>query len=361
MRKSVRTIKCFVVALTVTALLACSGSRQEGLQLGEERATSKEAQITERMIEAITTASLQRYAEGEVKRFNQSKSLGCFDARFAVAADLPNELRQGIFATERTFPAKIRFANATEFDDTKKDFRGMSIKLFNVRGASLWGNSGQQDFLLNSYPALFAANPADFLEFIEATSDDKLWRYFIKPSHFYSLKVVVKGRQKIDNPFAIRYWSTTPYRFGDDKTQAVKYSVQSCSKPREHATGASNQNFLTDAMAEHLREQPACFDFMLQFQQDPVAMPIENAAVIWDEARSPFIKVATITIENQLFTTPATVKNCEAMAFSPWQSLAAHRPLGGINRVRKAVYSEIADFRHAENKHRKSTRKETPL
>lgn len=351
-------VKFLAFAFTSIALFACNGPQQEGLQLGEERATSKEAPITARMIDTIKAVSLQRHAEGDVQRFNQSKSLGCFDATFAVATDLPAELRQGIFAAEQTFPAKIRFANATEFDDTKKDFRGMSIKLANVQGVPLWGDPGQQDFLLNSYPALFAANPADFLKFIEAAQDDKLWRYFIKPSHFYSLKVVIKGRQKIDNPFAIRYWSTTPYRFGDDASQAVKYSVRSCSKPHEQTNGARHQNFLTNAMAEHLRQTPACFDFMLQFQKDPVDMPIENAAVVWDEKRSPFIKVATITIDDQLFTTPARVKNCEAMAFNPWQSLAAHQPLGGINRVRKPVYSEIAAFRHAENKRRNITRKE---
>ncbi len=26
------------------------------------------------------------------------------------------------------------------------------------------------------------------------------------------------------------------------------------------------------------------------------------------------------------------------MAFSPWNALAEHRPLGGINRLRQAVY-----------------------
>jgi len=324
------------------------------LQLGEERAADKEAQTTARMIEAIMAISLQRNAEGEVKRFNQSKGLGCFNATFAVATDLPIPLRQGIFATENAYPAKIRFANATEYDDSKKDFRGMSVKVFNVPGTPLWGDPGQQDFLLNSYPALFAADPADFLDFIEATRDDKVWRYFIRPSHFYSLKVILKGREKIDNPFAIRYWSTTPYRFGEDKSQAVKFAVQPCSKPHKQTSIAKHKDFLTEAMAEQLRNEPACFDFMVQFQQDPVAMPIENAAVVWDEERSPFQKVATITIKNQAFTSTENVAACEAMAFNPWQSLAAHQPLGGINRARKPVYSETAKFRIEENKRRKT-------
>ncbi len=349
-----QTGRMLAIALTSIALLACSASQQEGLQLGEERAASTEAKTTARMIDAIKAISLQRYADGDMQRFNQAKGLGCLDASFSVAANLPKQLRQGIFAAEQTFPAKIRFANATEVDDTKKDFRGMSIKLFGVPGAPIWGTAGQQDFLLNSYPALFAADPADFLDFIEATGNDQVWRYFINPGHFYSLGIVLRGREKIDNPLAIRYWSTTPYRFGEDKSRAVKYSVRSCSKPRKPMNVARNKDFLTEVMVQQLRAAPACFDFMLQFQQDPVEMPVENAAVAWDEEQSPFVKVATMTIDDQPFTTPENVKKCEAMAFNPWQSLAAHRPLGGINRVRKPVYSEIANFRRAPSQHRKN-------
>ena len=91
---------------------------------------------------------------------------------------------------------------------------------------------------------------------------------------------------------------------------------------------------------------------MVQFQQDPNTMPIENASVIWDEAQSPFITLATITIKDQNFTSPTAMQTCEAMSFNPWQSLKAHQPLGGINRVRKPVYSEIANFRQSENEKR---------
>ena len=31
-------------------------------------------------------------------------------------------------------------------------------------------------------------------------------------------------------------------------------------------------------------------------------------------------------------------EECETMAFSPWNALAEHRPMGGINRMRQAVY-----------------------
>ena len=348
--RSLRLIAC---ALSSMLLLACDGG-QQALQLGEERMSHDEAKITARMIDVIKEVSLQRHAPGEVKRFNQAKSLGCFNASFKVNDDLPGKLQQGVFISGKEYAAKIRFANATKFDDTEKDFRGLSIKLFDVEGETLWGVNGQQDFLLNSHPALFAANPEDFLDFIEATRDEKVWQYFINPAHFYSLKVVLSGRDKIDNPFNIRYWSTTPYRLGESQSQAIKYSVKSCASSERPLKVDQHEHFLTEVMTRHLSQQVACFDFMLQFQKDPESMPIEDASVVWDEEDSPFIKVASIIIKQQSFTSDENSKACEVMTFNPWQSTVAHKPIGGINRVRKPVYSEIANFRHDQNNNRQN-------
>ena len=102
-------------------------------------------------------------------------------------------------------------------------------------------------------------------------------------------------------------------------------------------------------MQQQLQAGGACFDFLVQFQTDPDTMPIEDAAVIWDESVSPFIRVARMQI-NGGATTEATTSHCESMTFNPWQSLAEHRPLGGINRTRKPIYSEIGQFRQEQNR-----------
>jgi len=338
----------FVILLSA-ASTGCSDPRSEGLSLGEERSTSNEAKITEQMIAAIKEVSLARNdadLRGPIKRFNQSKSLGCFDAKFSVNKDLSSKLRHGVFEEpSSTYPARIRFANATKFDDREKDFRGMSISVFDVQGDTLWGNAGQQDFLLNSHPVLFAKDGSDFLEFIQASRDKKLWQYFIRPSHFYSLRIAMQGREKISNPFALQYWSTTPFRHGPDQSTAVKYSVKACANTKAYSGKADSTDFLTYAMAKQLSDKPVCFDFMLQFQTDPQGMPVENAAKRWKEDQSPFVPVAKISIDPQQFNTPEQKARCEEMRFNPWQSLAAHKPLGEINRLRKAIYSEIGTFR----------------
>jgi hypothetical protein len=108
-------------------------------------------------------------------------------------------------------------------------------------------------------------------------------------------------------------------------------------------------DYLSKAIERHLERVPACFDFQVQFQADPDDMPIEDASVIWNEDAASFQTVARITVEQQDFTGESNRAKCERMAFNPWQSLAEHRPLGGINRVRQQVYAEIEHFRNPRN------------
>jgi hypothetical protein len=108
------------------------------------------------------------------------------------------------------------------------------------------------------------------------------------------------------------------------------------------------ENQLRSAIKAHLRQERACFHFGVQLQTDPKTMPIEDASVIWDEKVSPFQTVATITIENQDFDNPHALATCERTSFNPWQSLAAHKPLGRMNEVRKQVYAHAVKLRNKE-------------
>jgi hypothetical protein len=95
--------------------------------------------------------------------------------------------------------------------------------------------------------------------------------------------------------------------------------------------------------------QLVVFEFKIQ-RRDPstldLAKDIENVCTEWPEDKYPFVEVATITIAPQRFNSPESQAACENLTFSPWQGLAEHRPLGGINRMRKAVYEESTRFRH---------------
>jgi catalase len=340
----------------LTLFLVVTHNVSADLNIGQEEVAENEAQIANQMIDAIKSISHQRNPEGTIKRFNQGKSLACLDADFYVPEDLPEKLQHGLFARSGHYSSKIRFAKASNEDDREKDFYGMSIKVSGVHGQPLWGETGVQDFVLNSYPALFAADPEQFLDFILATEEDDLWKFFISPENWGALLIVFKGREQISSPLDINYWSTTPSRLGQDPTTAIKYSAQPCvgSNDAEIPDDATF-DYLTDTLHKQLQQGAVCFDLMVQFQTDAETMPIEDASVIWPTEQSPFQKVARIGIKNQTFLTEQAKRDCEQMAFNPWQSLPEHKPIGGINRVRRAVYSEMSRYRHLRNQVRSAS------
>ena len=318
---------------------------------GQETPDPGETAIVAEMLALIKAVSHKRTGDARLLRFNQAKSLGCFDASFDVADNLPPQLAQGLFAQSGRHSAMVRFANAQSMDDRDKDLRGLSIKVYDVMGEPLWGVPGIQDFVLNSHPALFADNPMTFLKFIRALDEDSLWWFFVNPfdSHFKALWILWQARAEHHNPFALPYFSTTPFRHGIDPTVAVKYAVKPCPSSGQ-GEAAEGVDRLSEAMHRQLTQGPVCFDFLVQFQGDPAAMPIEDASVIWDETQSPFAPVARLTIAQQPFRDPTARQRCERASFNPWQGLPAHRPLGGINRVRKEIYEVMARYRNQVNK-----------
>jgi catalase len=332
--------------LTVFFIFCTMVSNSWGSDNKEATIEQLVAEMNQR-VEAITLAGV---GNGTVPRFNQSKTVACVQALFRVHENIPPELQKGLFAQPASYPAMLRFANAINADDSKKDIRGLSIKVSDVNGPVLWGESGSRDFLLNSYPALFVATPEDFLSFIRARQEDKKIRSFINPfdSHLKSLWIVLKARKKHLSPLDIRYWSTVPFRLGETENQIVKYSVTPCSNYRTSKAVNAGKNQLRAAITAHLQQDEACFNFGVQKQIDPKAMPIEDASVIWDEKASPFQTVATITIENQEFDSVESLASCERSSFNPWQSLVEHEPVGRMNEVRRLVYEHAAKLRNKE-------------
>ncbi|SJM91509.1 conserved hypothetical protein [Crenothrix polyspora] len=300
------------------------------------------AEMSQR-IAAVTTAETEN---NSVPRFNQLKTVAYVNAEFRVHDDIPEALKQGIFSQPVTYPAKLRFANATQKDDSEKDIRGLSMQLSNVEEAVLWGKAGLQDFVLNSYPALFVATPEDFLAFIRARQQGKFKMLLFFATHLKSLCTVMKSRKHCLSPLDIQYWSTVPFRLGESGNQVVKYSAIPCSDYKTTQVVDAGGNQLRAAIKAHLQQSSACFHFAVQLQTDPESMPIEDASIIWDETVSPFVPVATITIENQDFDNPESLANGERSSFNPWQCLAAHAPLGRMNEVRQLVYANAAALRN---------------
>jgi sirohydrochlorin ferrochelatase len=76
-------------------------------------------------------------------------------------------------------------------------------------------------------------------------------------------------------------------------------------------------------------------------------MPIEDASVEWGEHEPPYVRVAEMRIPRQSIDVPGRDLVCERSSFNPWHSLVVHRPLGAMNRVRRAIYDAMQQFRES--------------
>lgn len=317
----------------------------------QELVTAFEQSYTEDLLKRLKTQLINDHPDGLMPRDAHPKMHGLVRAEFTVHGDLAEAYRVGVFAQARTYPAWVRFSNAnsTAQPDNKRDIRGMAIKLEGVQGDKLSGEldcAENQDFLLISTDVFVCRDVKAFDGMVSAIQGS-LWD---KLCYFGANLAVVwrlVGAMKVfANPLAIRYFSSTPYVLG---AQPVKYCVTPVAANHPSVPNHPSANFLREVMAAQLRSQAVDFVFGVQRQIDPQSMPVENAATRWDEAASPFVAVATLRILAQEFDTPQRNRQGENMRFSPWHSLAVHRPLGSINRARRVVYHGISQLRRRVN------------
>ena len=112
----------------------------------------------------------------------------------------------------------------------------------------------------------------------------------------------------------------------------------------------SDFSALRDAVVRFFETETAVWDVQVQLMADPAKMPIEDASVQWSEEDSPYITVGHLTAAPQAAYSPERrVFVDEMLAFNPWHSLEAHRPLGNVMRARKKAYLMASTFRARMN------------
>jgi len=300
-------------------------------------------------IERLMREKLEKdYAPEGTRRDAHPKHTGLLEATFAVEQDLPAELRVGLFAEARSYQAWIRTSSASSRpqSDAIGDVRGFAIKLRDAGGEKIPESDEPrtQDFVLLSMPRMPLGTVKLFEDAIYYASKRSIGLFALKmlvTGQSRVIKGLREGRQHPTSPLEIRYWSTTPYRFGD---RIVKYSLLPTSGTPTALPAPLTDHYLTEAMERRLKSDTVTFDFAVQLRKD--GMSITDSAPRWDETVSPFLKVATLTIAPQVFRTEERDRLAEALSFSPGHARVEHRPVGSINRARMRVYRTNSDFRH---------------
>ncbi|MCJ2064081.1 catalase family protein [Methylobacterium sp. J-088] len=315
---------------------------------------------------------LQRVADdsGHAVRSVHAKAHGILEGVMRIADGLPPELAQGLFAKPGTHRVYMRLStNAGDIlPDAVSLPRGLAVKVLDAPGERLPDAEGTtQNFIMVNGPVFQAPDAQKFLGSLKLLAGTTDQAEGLKVAASTVLRGVNKALQAVGvesptlaslggapnvDPLGETYYSVTPFRFGD---YIAKFSLRPVSSGLTELTGTEiDASGRPDAIRETVRSEMSgiegVWEFRVQLCRDLDRQPVEDPTVAWDEEEAPFQRVATITVGPQDSWDAARVQAVdEGMRFSVWTGLAAHRPLGNINRARNAPYRHSAAFRERFN------------
>ncbi|MGW8278507.1 catalase family protein [Sphingomonas aurantiaca] len=316
---------------------------------------------------------LERTAEdyGHAVRSVHAKSHGLLEGELTIDAGLPAELAQGLFATPGAHKVLIRLS--TNAGDILPDVislpRGLAMKVFDVEGDRLPGSEGNaQDFIMVNGPVFQAKTSAKFLgnlKLLAKTTDRIEGTKTVASAVLRGVRHAFEavgaepptalnslGGAPNSEPLGDTYYSATAFRYGD---HIAKFSLAPVAPGMTVLTGKEidvdgRENAIREDVRDEVRGMDLEWEFRVQLCRDLEAQPVEDSTVQWDEQETPFIRVGTVRAPAQDSWSDEHVRRInEESRFSVWTGIAAHRPLGNINRARKDTYRHSADFRARTN------------
>jgi hypothetical protein len=331
-----------------------------------------EAQIAQEIAQTMLRIAATTYADGgHPLRSVHAKSHGLLKAELEVLPDLPPVLAQGMFASAARYPAIIRLSTIPGdlLDDRVSTPRGLALKILGVEGERLEGseNDATQDFIMVNGPRFSARTGKAFLRSLKlvAATTDKA------EGAKEALSAVLRGTEKLVEAFGgnsggLRalggeppnhilgetFFAQLPFRHGEyiAKLKLAPLSANLTALTAQPIDLHASENAIRDAVVEHFRAQDGHWELRAQLCTNLYDMPIDDPTADWSEESSPFVAIARLRAPAQTGWSPQrSAAIDDAMGFSPWHGLQAHRPLGAIMRMRKLAYASSQRFRSERN------------
>ena len=288
-----------------------------------------------------------------------------------VLSGIAPTLAQGLFSTPGKYDALLRFSTLPGdiLDDSVSVPRGLAVKLFGVPGDRLPGSEADttQDFILVNGPAFASPTPKAFLanlKMLAKTTDSgeglkkglsavmQTVDAALETVGIQSPTIQTLGGAPNTHPLGETYYTQVPLRHGG---YIAKISIAPVSPNLTELAGSKvdtsgRPDALREDMGEVLIEQDSVWELRVQLCTDLEKMPVEDSSVVWDEKQSPYVAVARLTVPAQLgWERGLSEQQEQAVSYSPWHGLAAHQPIGGVNRARKPTYEMSTQFRGQHN------------
>ncbi len=308
---------------------------------------------------------------GHAVRSVHAKAHGILEATLRVHDDLPPELAQGLFAQPATHKAYLRLS--TNAGDILPDAislpRGLALKILDVEGERLPGAEGKtQDFIMVNGPVFQAKTADQFLgnlKLLAKTTDKLEGTKTVMSSVLRGVNKALEavgvespaiqslgGAPNVD-PLGQTYYSVTPFLYGEyiAKFSLVPVAPDLTELETREIDASGRPDAIRETVQAEMRDRMGVWELRVQLCRDLAKQPVEDPTVEWKEDEAPFQTVATLMAEPQDSWDADRVRAVdEEMRFSVWTGLAAHRPLGNINRARRTAYQHSADFRARFNR-----------
>ncbi|MEU6373137.1 peroxidase family protein [Streptomyces sp. NPDC046909] len=285
---------------------------------------------------------------GIERAFHAKAPVAVENARLRFHDDLPAALRVGFAQPGAEYPAVVRLSNASGIrqGDGSPDLRGAAVR---VRVSE----EESHDLLATSYPVSHARDAREFVAFAKAMAGarsplQKAFGLFVKLPLAVGLgtanrmrrNVQAATRHTVNSLAGETFWSRGAILWGE--AGPVRYLLRPApGSPPAPAPDRRDPDFLHREFAHRLAQADVSYDLCVQRYVDERRTPVEDASVEWRDGVSPALPVARLTIPSQDLDTAearATVRRIQDIAFNPWYTTDEFRPLGNINRARKAAY-----------------------
>ena len=223
----------------------------------------------------------------------------------------------------------------------------MAMKIFNVHGERLEGHSkddrNTQDFFFNNAPMIELTDIDTCLEIMqmrERNFDSPTGLSLAMKTRTDAIKQHAPGMLPNTNIISHSMFTQSAFRFGDYYGHMALFPMLLSMKEKEVKVSLNSPyTQLSDWLFDYFKGATARYEFKIQLGTSPEHHPTEDASIVWDELTSPYQTIGTVEFPPQdSFLQERRVFWEDHMYLDPWRGLAAHRPLGSINRLRKIVY-----------------------
>ncbi|MFE6938596.1 peroxidase family protein [Streptomyces chartreusis] len=338
--------------------MAESGQHEQRYERYEGGSPQAERLVFERLARELMRVQVKnrRAGGGPVARaFHAKAPVAVENARLRFHDDLPAALRVGFARPGAKYPATVRLSDASGIrqGDGSPDLRGAAVRVRVTEQES-------HDLLATSHPVSHAANAREFVAFAKATAGArsplrKAFALLVKLPLAVGLRTAGRMRRNVraatrhtvDSLATETYWSRGAMLWGE--AGPVRFLLRPAPGSAPAPTPDRGEtDFLHREFADRLAHGPVEYDLCVQRFVDERHTPVEDASVEWTDGMSPALPVARLTIPGQDLDSAeahATARRIEDLAFNPWYTTEEFRPLGNINRARKAAYQASSAHR----------------